>query len=133
VGIRQADPEARDAAIGMGMTGAQVLWRVEAPIALPLIMTGVRISAVQVVATATLAAVTSFGGLGRYIIDGLAKGVQGRARGLPEVIAGALLVAALAIATDVALGRAQRVITPRGLRGRGLPDVTPATEAAKPS
>lgn len=126
VGIRQVDAEMRDAATGMGMTGAQILWRVEAPVALPLIMAGIRISAVQVVATATLAAVVSFGGLGRFIIDGLAKGVQGRARGLSEVVAGALLVALLAILTEVALGRVQRAVTPRGLR-----DI-PATRGAEP-
>lgn len=116
VGIRQVDDEMRDAAIGMGMTGAQVLWRVEAPVAVPLIMAGIRISAVQVVATATLAAVTGFGGLGRFIVDGLAKGVQGMARGLPEVVAGALLVALLAMLTEIALARVQHAVTPRGLR-----------------
>jgi osmoprotectant transport system permease protein len=116
VGIREVDPEVRDAAVGTGMTGSQILWGVELPVALPLIMAGLRVSAVQVVATATLAAVVSFGGLGRYIIDGLAKGVQGRARGLSEVVAGAILVAALAIATDLALGWLQRAATPKGLR-----------------
>jgi len=116
VGIRQVDAEVRDAAAGMGMTGPQMLWRVETPVAVPLIMAGIRVSAVQVVATATLAAVVSFGGLGRFIIDGLAQGVQGRARGLPQVVAGALLVALLAIATEVALGRLQVAATPRGLR-----------------
>ena len=116
VGIRNADAEAREAATGMGMSGWQILWQVEAPIAVPLIMAGLRISAVQVVATATLAAVTGFGGLGRFIIDGLAQGVRGPARGLSQVVGGALLVAALAILTDVILGALQRRATPRGLR-----------------
>ena len=128
VGIREVEPEVRDAARGMGMSGRQMLWRVEAPIALPLIMAGIRVSAVQVVATATLAAVVSFGGLGRFIIDGLAQGVQGRARGLPQVIAGALLVALLAITTEVVLGRVQRAATPRGLRGEPQSAAPPVLE-----
>ena len=126
VGIRQVDREVRDAAAGMGMSGSQILWRVEAPIAVPLIMAGIRVSAVQVVATATLAAVVSFGGLGRFIIDGLAQGVQGPARGLPQVIAGALLVAALAIATEVVLGRVQRAVTPTGLSDRAPSPAAPS-------
>lgn len=132
VSIRETDPEAREAAQGMGMSGWQVLWRVEAPIALPLIMAGVRVSAVQVVATATLAAVVSFGGLGRFIIDGLAQGVQGRARGLPQVVAGALLVAALAILTEFALSRLQRVATPRGLRDITVRTADPTTDVLQP-
>jgi osmoprotectant transport system permease protein len=104
-------------------------------VALPLIMAGIRVSAVQVVATATLAAVVSFGGLGRFIIDGLAQGVQGRARGLPQVVAGALLVAGLAIATEVLLGRLQHVATPRGLRDarRTANRPAPAEEVLQPS
>lgn len=125
VGIRQVDREVREAAAGMGMSGTQILWRVEAPIAVPLIMAGIRVSAVQVVATATLAAVVSFGGLGRFIIDGLAQGVQGPARGLPQVIAGALLVASLAILTEVALGWVQRAVTPAGLSDRAPSPVAP--------
>ena len=136
VGIREVDREVREAAVGMGMTGSQILWRVEAPIALPLIMAGVRVSAVQVVATATLAAVVSFGGLGRFIIDGLAKGVQGRARGLPEVVAGALLVALVAVLTEVALGRLQKATTPRGLRRTSstrADEPVPSEELLQPS
>lgn len=126
VGIRQVDREVRDAAAGMGMSGSQILWRVEAPIAVPLIMAGIRVSAVQVVATATLAAVVSFGGLGRFIIDGLAQGVQGPARGLPQVIAGALLVAALAVLTEVLLGWVQRAVTPAGLSDRAASPIEPS-------
>ena len=135
VGIQQVDREIRDAATGMGMTGWQTLWQVEAPIALPLIMAGIRVSAVQVVATATLAAVVSFGGLGRFIIDGLAQGVQGRARGLSQVVAGALMVAVLAMLTETGLGWLQRVATPRGLRDlaprRTQP--TPVEDVVQPS
>src|SRR4029077_13177872 len=72
VGIVQVDPEAKDAAAGMGMTGGQILRRVEIPMAVPLIMAGIRIAGVQVVATATLAAVVGWGGLGTFITTGLA-------------------------------------------------------------
>ena len=72
-GIQNVDPAARDAAKGMGMTGRQVLWRVEVPNALPLIFSGVRSSMLQIVATATIAAYVSLGGLGRFIIDGQAQ------------------------------------------------------------
>jgi osmoprotectant transport system permease protein len=109
VGIRAVDPEVREAAEGMGMTGWQMLRGVEVPVALPLIMTGIRTSAVQVVATATLAAVISLGGLGRYIIDGI------RQQNTPEVVAGALLVAVLSIITEYALEAVQRAVVPAGI------------------
>ncbi|HEX3202482.1 MAG TPA: ABC transporter permease, partial [Actinomycetes bacterium] len=80
VGVRSVDPEIREAAEGMGMRGRQVLWRVELPVAMPLIMAGVRTSTVQVVATATLAAYVGLGGLGRYLIDGFSQ------RDLPQVV-----------------------------------------------
>ena len=116
VGIRQVDPEVRDAAKGMGMSASQMIRRVEIPMAMPLIMSGLRTSAVQVVATTGLAAFASFGGLGRFVIDGFAKGFRGRATGLPEVIWGAALIALLAVATELVLARVQVVATPRGLR-----------------
>src|SRR5690606_6736434 len=72
-GVRGVDADAKDAARGMGMTGWGVLWRAELPMAQPLILLGLRKSAIQVVATATIAAYPGFGGLGRYIIDGLAR------------------------------------------------------------
>ena len=115
VGIREVDPEVREAAEGMGMTGWQVLWRVEIPVALPLIMTGIRTSAVQVVATATLAAFVGLGGLGRYIIDGLAQGAQTNPRARSMVIVGSVLVAALAVATELLLDRVERLVVPRPL------------------
>lgn len=122
VGMRGVDGDVVDAARGMGMTGGEVLRRVELPIALPLVMVGLRTAAVQVVATATLAAVTAWGGLGRYIIDGF--GQQDDA----QIVAGALLVVALALATEAGLGLLQRAIVADGLRpGRG--DV-PADEVA---
>jgi len=109
-GIRQVDPDAREAARGMGMTGGQVLARVEAPLALPLVMAGLRTASVQVVATATLAAVVAWGGLGRFIVDGFAQ------RDNPQLVAGAILVALLSLLTELALGALQRAVTPPGLR-----------------
>jgi osmoprotectant transport system permease protein len=112
VGMRAVDPEIREAAEGMGMTGWQVLRRVEMPMAQPLIMAGIRTSAVQVIATATLAAVISLGGFGRYIIDGLAQ------RNTPEVVAGAILVSALSLLAEYGLGALQRATVSKGLAGR---------------
>jgi osmoprotectant transport system permease protein len=109
-GFRAVDRDVRDSAEGMGMTGWQVIRRVEIPVAMPLIMAGIRISAVQIVATATFAAVVSLGGLGRYIIDGLAQ------RDLTEVLAGAVLVAALSLLTELGLSRLQRVVVSNGLQ-----------------
>jgi osmoprotectant transport system permease protein len=93
-GIAQVDDALRDSARGVGMTGRQQLLRVELPVAAPVILTGVRIAIVQVIATATLGAYLGVGGLGRYIIDGYAV------RDYTRVLAGALLVAALALAAD---------------------------------
>jgi osmoprotectant transport system permease protein len=115
-GIRQVDPEIVEAARGMGMTGAQVLWRVELPIALPVLMAGIRTSAVQVVATATLAAVIGLGGLGRPIIDGLAQGVTYNPDARAMVIAGALGVALLSVLTEWGLSAVERRLA--ATRGR---------------
>ena len=110
--IRGVDRDVREAAEGMGLTGRQVLARVEIPMGLPLMMAGIRTSAVQVVATATLAALVGWGGLGRYIIDGLAT------RDFQEVFAGAVLVAVLSLLVEVGLGVLQRVVVPTGLQHR---------------
>lgn len=110
VGFRSIDRDVRDSAEGMGMTPWQVVRRVEIPVAMPLIMAGIRISAVQIVATATFAAVVSLGGLGRYIIDGLAQ------QDLTQVLAGAILVAALSLLTEFALSGLQAVIVSDGLQ-----------------
>ena len=112
VGMREVDADVRESARGMGMTGTQSLFRVELPIALPLVMAGVRTAAVQVVATATLAALVAWGGLGRFIVDGIAQ------RDFVQVFAGAVLVAVLSIVTEVVLAGLQRLIVPRGLRQR---------------
>ena len=120
VGIRQVDPDVRDAAEGSGMTGWQVLLQAELPVAVPLVMTGVRTAAVQVVATATLAGVVGGGGLGRIMFDGFAAGVTrgDPPPGLARVVVASVLVAVLAIATELTLGRLERVLTPRGLRAQ---------------
>lgn len=110
-GMRAVDPAIRGAATGMGMTGWQVMWQVEVPIALPLILAGLRTSAIQVIATATIAAFIGLGGLGRYIIDGLAQDDTS------QVLGGALLVAVFAMVMEVAFGRLQTVIVPKGVRG----------------
>ena len=113
IGVRSVDPDVRQAAEGMGMRGRQVLWQVELPIATPLIMAGIRTSAVQVVATATLAAFVGLGGLGRYLIDGLSQ------RDLAQVVGGAILVAVLSLLTELVLGRVQTLVVPEGLAERG--------------
>jgi osmoprotectant transport system permease protein len=109
-GIRQVDRDVREAARGMGMTGRGILVKVELPMAVPLIMAGIRTAGVQVVATATLAAVVAWGGLGRYIVDGLAQ------RDYVQVVSGALIVAVISMLTEVVLGGVQRALTPAGIR-----------------
>ncbi len=110
IGMREVDADVREAARGMGMRERAVLLRVELPIALPLIMAGIRTSAVNVVATATLAALVAWGGLGRFIVDGL--GLQD----YPMLFAGALLVALLSLIVEFSLAGVQRLSTPAGLR-----------------
>ena len=100
------------AARGMGMRGAQTLWRVELPNALPLIFSGIRSSFLQVIATATVTAYVSLGGLGRYLIDGLAQ------RDYPQMASGAVLVASLALLIDLVLATIQRFSVSRGISGR---------------
>ena len=111
-GIEQVDPAARDAAKGMGMRGTQVLWRVEVPCALPLIASGLRSATLQVIATATLAASVSLGGLGRFLIDGI------QVRDYPQMAGGAVLVAALALTVDLVLAGLPRLVVSPGLTGR---------------
>jgi osmoprotectant transport system permease protein len=112
VGVRQVDRDTVDAARGMGMTGEQIVRRVELPLALPLIFGGIRISAVNVVATATIAPLAGVVTLGDPIINVNTYGDEGR-------LAAAIVVALLAVATEVLLGAAQRAVTPRGLKLEG--------------
>jgi osmoprotectant transport system permease protein len=123
VGIREVDPDLVEAGRGMGMGEMQILRRVELPVAVPVMLTGLRISAVQVVATLTLGAIVASGGLGRYIVDGLSL------RDQPRLVAGALLVAALAILTERAFASLERRLVSPGLAPRGA---TPA-ELAPPA
>jgi len=110
IGMREVDADVREAARGMGMRERAVLLRVELPIALPFIMAGIRTSAVNVVATATLAALVAWGGLGRFIVDGF--GLQD----YPMMFAGAIMVAILSLIVEFSLAGAQRLATPAGLR-----------------
>jgi len=110
VGIQSVRPATVEAARGMGLTEREVLFDIELPLAMPLVMEGIRIAFVQVVATATLGAIVAWGGLGRYILDGFAK------RDTGEIIFGALSVGLLAITAEFAFARIEKVVTPRGLR-----------------
>ena len=110
VGVREVDRDVVEAARGMGMGEARILTGVELPVAVPLVMAGVRTAGVQVVATATLAAVVGWGGLGRLIVDGLAQGDR------VKLFCGAMLVAVLSMLTELALALLQRLLTPGGLR-----------------
>ena len=117
-GIRAVDPDVRAAARGMGLTEWQTLWQVEVPLAMPLILTGLRSAAGQVIATATVAAFVGLGGLGRFIIDGYA------ARDISEVTGGAIVVALLALVVDGGFVLAGRIAVPTQ-RGRS-PVLVPA-------
>lgn len=112
VGMRGVDRSVVQAARGMGMTGRQMLWRVELPLALPLVLSGVRIAAVQLVATATIAALAGGGGLGRIITAGF------NLASTPQVVAGAVLVAAFALLVEGVFEVAER-LAPGWTRGRG--------------
>lgn len=108
-GIRGIDPATIDAARGMGMTPWQIIYRIQTPLVLPIIAAGVRTSAVQIVATATLAAVIGAGGYGEYILSGLYQ------QDVVQILAGAIPVAILALLIEFILGQLQRSLTPPGL------------------
>lgn len=110
VALSEVDADIKEAARGMGYRELMQLVRVELPLAVPLLMAGIRTSAVQVVATATLAAEVAGGGLGRFIVDGYAQQIY------TQVFAGAVLVALLALATELTLSGVERVLVPRGIR-----------------
>jgi osmoprotectant transport system permease protein len=109
-GLREVDADVVDAARGMGMSGWEVLRQVELPIAAPLIIAGVRNAAVAIVATATLGAVVAGGGLGRYIVDGMSRQEYDR------LFVGAVLVALLAILTELAFNVFERGVVSNGVR-----------------
>jgi osmoprotectant transport system permease protein len=117
-GVQNVDPAVRDAAKGMGMTGGEVLRQVELPIALPLILSGVRSAVLQVIATATIAAYLPFlGGFGRQIFQGLPQ-IHDPNAGYPAMLGAALLVALLAITAELLLLGVQRLVVSRGVSGR---------------
>jgi osmoprotectant transport system permease protein len=118
-GLRGIDPAMIDAARGMGMTGWQITTRIQTPLVLPVIAAGVRTSAVQIIATATLAAIVGAGGYGEYIYLGL------REFDNTQLLAGALPVTVLALLVEVLMAWLQRLLTPAGLR------VQAATEGAR--
>jgi osmoprotectant transport system permease protein len=112
-GVREVDPEVRDAARGMGLSGPQLLARVELPLAVPYLAAGFRTATLQVVATTTLAALVSGGGLGQIISAGFGLTI---AAGGGQIIAGGLLVALLALILEGVLAIVERLVTPRPLR-----------------
>jgi osmoprotectant transport system permease protein len=109
-GIRGIDPAAIDAAKGMGMTSWQIATRIQAPLVTPLVAAGIRTSAVQIVATATLATFIGAGGFGDYIVDGITVFNN------TELIVGAVSVAVLAMIIEISLSWLQRLLTPEGLK-----------------
>lgn len=111
-GVQSVEAAVVDAARGMGMTSAQRLWQVELPGALPLLLGGVRGAVLQVVASTTVAAYVGLGGLGRLLLDGLRSGPEG----YPQMVAGALLTAGLAVALDALLAGVMRLAVPTGVR-----------------
>jgi osmoprotectant transport system permease protein len=118
--VRQVDADVVDAARGMGMTGGQILRRVELPASIPLIAAGVRTASVQAVATVTLAAYVSYSCLGSLIVEGISVNDH------VEIVAGSLLVIALALLTELALGTVQRWMTPAGVRAEQSPRTAPS-------
>lgn len=111
--VRNVEPDVVEAARGMGMAGLDILRRVELPLASPLIIAGIRNAAVTIVATATLSARIAGGGLGRYIVDGIALQEPGR------LLTGALLVALVAIASEIGFGMLARLVVPVALQRTG--------------
>jgi osmoprotectant transport system permease protein len=111
-GVRQVDAELKDAAKGQGMTGWEVLARVELPVAMPLIILGLRTAAIQIVSTATIAAYVGLGGLGRFIFDGLAR------REYEVMVGGAVLALALALLTEFAFVLLGKTLVSEGVRRR---------------
>jgi osmoprotectant transport system permease protein len=107
VGVDQVDADVVEAARGMGMDGRQVLWRLEVPLATPLIMTGLRLAAVQIVATAGLAALIGGGALGRLVTDGFFQRENDR------LVAGVILIALLSVLTDAVFSWLAKATSPQ--------------------
>lgn len=136
-GLEAIDRRVIDAAKAMGMTGWQVFWKVEVPLGLPLLVGGLRAALLQVIATVTIAAYVGLGGLGYPIIQGIPL------QRFDQVLAGAILVAVLALIVDLLLATAQHLAVPAGLRTGGgasrrrsrplAPAAEPSTSDAAPS
>ena len=109
VAVREVDRDVVDAARGMGLSESQILRSIEVPLGLPLMLAGIRTAAVNVVATATLGALVAGGALGRFIVDGLAL------QEYDQLMAGALLVALLAVGTEVSFAALERATVPPGM------------------
>lgn len=114
-GLEVLDRRTIDAARAMGMTEWQILWRVEVPLGLPLLIGGLRAAVLQVVATATLAAFVNLGGLGAFIVKGLAL------RRYDEMLGAAILIIVLALALDALFALLERFAVPRGVRATRAP------------
>jgi osmoprotectant transport system permease protein len=109
IGLRGVDPATLEAATGLGMTTMQRFWRVKLPLALPVIVAGVRSAAIEVIGSATLAAFVGAGGLGDFITSGITLMDE------RMLLTGAILVTLLALATEGILARLERIITPPGM------------------
>jgi osmoprotectant transport system permease protein len=128
-GLRSVDADLVEAGRGMGLRARQILTELELPLSSSVIVGGFRTATLQVIATATIGAIVSGGGLGRFIVDGIHN------QDYTTVLGGVILVATLAIVADVILAFVQRRVTPRGLqagaaRGGQLPDVGPPIPSA---
>jgi len=119
-GVESVDPETRDTARAMGLSSWQVLWRVEVPLALPLVVGGLRSACLQLIATWTVAAFLPLGGLGRFLYDALPV------RDYAQLLGGSILVILLALLADGVLALAQRALTPAGVRAGRAPHVRTA-------
>jgi len=117
-GVQNVDPAVRDAARGMGMTGLQIVRKVEFPCALPLIMSGIRSATLQVIATVAVAAYLPFlGGLGRFIVDGVDQ-LRDPQTGYPAMVSAGIVIAVLAVLVDGVLNLVQRFVVSPGVSGR---------------
>jgi osmoprotectant transport system permease protein len=126
-GVRDVPADAVEAARGMGMRAGELVRKVELPVAVPLIVTGLRVSAVQVVATATLGALVGYRNLGTPIVSGFTSPNKG------PMLAGALVVAVLALATDGLFALAERALVPWRRPVRRTDDATVVAEEAAPA
>lgn len=127
VAVREVPGEVKQSADGMGMTGAQKFFRVELPLSLPLIASGVRLALVQVWATATIAALVAGPGLGRVITDGFYRTNYGKG------IAGAIVVAVVALALELLAAGLQRLVSPAGTMSSPKRDNGPGPMSASSS